>query len=193
VEPSGSSLAAIQGREGITIDEEDLRSQIDALVHQTGDGKRVAHVEVDTVKPEITKDDLADQYPTYIAIDRETFKLRFFKNLELVETYTIALGAAGYDTPAGVYEITDMTVDPNWYVPDAEWAGDLAGTVVPGGSPENPLVNRWMGFYDGAGIHGTNDIGSLGSNASHGCVRMHPDEVIELYDQVDLGTPIYIG
>ena len=193
VEPSGSSLAAIQGREGVEVDVDDLAAQIEGAISQTGEKERVVHPTVTTLKPEVTKADLADRYPTYIAIDRETFKLRFFESLELVKTYTIALGAAGYDTPAGVYEITDKTVDPNWYVPDAEWAGDLAGTIVPGGSPENPLVNRWMGFYDGAGIHGTNDVASLGSNASHGCVRMDPDEVIELYDEVDVGTPIYIG
>ena len=64
---------------------------------------------------------------------------------------------------------------------------------VPGGVPENPLKERWMGIYDGAGIHGTDDVGSLGSAASHGCVRMSIPDVIELYDQVDVGTPIYIG
>ena len=50
-----------------------------------------------------------------------------------------------------------------------------------------------MGIYDGAGIHGTDDVGSLGRAASHGCVRMAVPDVIELYDQVDVGTPIYIG
>ena len=70
---------------------------------------------------------------------------------------------------------------------------DLAGTVVPGGTPENPLKARWMGIFDGAGIHGTDDVASLGSAASHGCVRMAVPDVIELYDRVDIGTPIYIG
>jgi lipoprotein-anchoring transpeptidase ErfK/SrfK len=50
-----------------------------------------------------------------------------------------------------------------------------------------------MGIYDGAGIHGTDDTSSLGSAASHGCVRMAVSDVIELYDQVPVGTPIYIG
>ena len=50
-----------------------------------------------------------------------------------------------------------------------------------------------MGIYAGAGIHGTDDVGSLGTAASHGCVRMSVPDVIELYDQVDVGTPIYIG
>ncbi len=64
---------------------------------------------------------------------------------------------------------------------------------MPGGVPENPLKARWMGIYNGAGIHGTDARGSIGTNASHGCVRMAIPDVIELYDQVDVGTPIYIG
>lgn len=50
-----------------------------------------------------------------------------------------------------------------------------------------------MGIFDGAGIHGTDETYSLGSAASHGCVRMSVPDVIDLYDRVDVGTPIYIG
>jgi lipoprotein-anchoring transpeptidase ErfK/SrfK len=63
--------------------------------------------------------------------------------------------------------------------------------VVPPG-PDNPLKARWMGFLGGAGIHGTDDVGSLGGAASHGCVRMSIPDVIELYERVDVGTPVYI-
>jgi lipoprotein-anchoring transpeptidase ErfK/SrfK len=50
-----------------------------------------------------------------------------------------------------------------------------------------------MGIYEGAGIHGTEELESLGTAASHGCVRMAIADVEELYDQVDVGTPIFIG
>jgi len=50
-----------------------------------------------------------------------------------------------------------------------------------------------MGIYDGAGIHGTDEVGTLGTAASHGCVRMSVPDVTELYDQVEVSTPIYIG
>jgi lipoprotein-anchoring transpeptidase ErfK/SrfK len=50
-----------------------------------------------------------------------------------------------------------------------------------------------MGIYNGAGIHGTTDVGSLGSAASHGCVRMSIPDVEDLYDRVDVGTPVYVG
>ena len=49
-----------------------------------------------------------------------------------------------------------------------------------------------MGIYDGAGIHGTDDVGSIGSAASHGCVRMTVEDVTDLFDRVEVGTPIYI-
>ena len=72
-------------------------------------------------------------------------------------------------------------------------AGSLAGRVIPGGTPQNPLKARWMGIYDGAGIHGTDQVGSLGTAASHGCIRMAIPEVIELYDKVPVNTPVYVA
>jgi lipoprotein-anchoring transpeptidase ErfK/SrfK len=65
--------------------------------------------------------------------------------------------------------------------------------VIPGGSPENPLKARWLGIFDGAGIHGTDAINSLGTAASHGCVRMRISDVEELYDEVPLNSPVYIA
>ena len=64
--------------------------------------------------------------------------------------------------------------------------------MIPPG-PANPIKARWMGIFEGAGIHGTEETESLGLAASHGCVRMAISDVIELYDQVEVGTPIYIG
>ena len=86
-----------------------------------------------------------------------------FKNLELAKTYTVAVGQAGLETPAGRYTIQNMAENPSWHVPQSAWAGDLAGTVVPPG-PANPIKARWMGIYDGAGIHGTDSISSLGTS-----------------------------
>jgi L,D-transpeptidase catalytic domain/Putative peptidoglycan binding domain len=191
IQPTSTSLGKVEGRNGIALVTDELRSELDALVQRPDDRRIKAPVE--TVKPEVTVDELAEAYPTYLTVDRSGFQLHHWQNLELTKTYTIAVGAVGFDTPAGVYNIQNKAVDPAWSVPEADWAGDLAGTVVPGGVPENPLKERWMGIFDGAGIHGTDDVGSLGSAASHGCIRMSVPDVIELYDQVDVGTPIYIG
>ena len=114
---------------------------------------------------------LERRYRTMILVSRETFTLRLFKRLKLVKTYRIAVGRAGLETPAGFYEINDKQVNPSWHVPLSAWAGPLAGQIIPPG-PADPIKSRWLGFYNGAGIHGTADTWSLGSAASHGCVRM---------------------
>ena len=191
VEPTAASIDPVPGQAGLTLREDDLREQLTAAV-QSPNHRRV-EAEVDKVEPEGTTKELAEQYPVYLTVDRSNFQLKLWENLELTKTYTVAIGAVGFDTPAGLYSIQNMAVDPAWNVPNSDWAGDLAGTVVPGGTPENPLKARWMGIYDGAGIHGTDDVASLGTAASHGCVRMSVPDVIELYDRVDVGTPIYLG
>lgn len=190
VEPSGTALEPVSAQPGITVDENRLRKDLERALSSPVDRKVTA--KVDKVKPEVTTGELAQQYPTYLVVDRANFELRLYENLKLTKTYTVAIGAVGYDTPAGLYSIQDKQVDPVWNVPNSDWAGDLAGTTVPPG-PDNPLKARWMGIYNGAGIHGTDDVASLGSAASHGCVRMAIPDVIELYDQVDVGTPIYIA
>lgn len=191
IEPSPGDLASVQGRDGRAVDESKLRSRLEAAVQSPH--SRRASLPVETVKPEVSKAELAERYPTYLTVNRSSFELTLWKDLEPAKTYTVAIGTQGFDTPAGLYNIESKAVDPAWNVPDSDWAGDLAGTVVPGGVPENPLKARWLGIYAGAGIHGTDDIGSLGSAASHGCVRMDVNDVIELYDQVPVGAPIYIG
>jgi lipoprotein-anchoring transpeptidase ErfK/SrfK len=127
-----------------------------------------------------------------VTVDRQAFKLRYFKRLRVAKTYKIAVGQAGLETPAGLYHVQDKAVNPVWHVPKRPWAGDLAGKVIPGGVPENPLKARWLGIYAGAGIHGTADVGSLGSAASHGCIRMAVPDVEELYDKVPVQAPVYI-
>jgi len=110
-----------------------------------------------------------------------------------VKSYRIAIGQVGFDTPIGLYHLQNKAINPAWNVPEKSWAGELAGRVIPSSSPDNPIKARWMGIYDGAGIHGTEETGSLGSAASHGCIRMAVPEVKELYRRVEVGTPVYIS
>jgi lipoprotein-anchoring transpeptidase ErfK/SrfK len=190
VEPSPDSLNLVEGQDGLTVRTGQLRDELEAAIGSPHD--RVVGLKVDRVKPQVTTDQLAGKYPVYLTVDRAAFQLRLWKDLKLAKTYTIAVGQAGLETPAGLYSINDKQVNPSWHVPDSAWAGDLAGKVIPPG-PADPLKARWMGFYDGAGVHGTDDVASLGTAASHGCIRMAIPDVIELYDQVPVGTPIYVG
>jgi lipoprotein-anchoring transpeptidase ErfK/SrfK len=190
VSPAPDSLNAVPGKDGVSLVSDKLTSELRAAIESPHD--RTLTAPVQEVKPQVTTDQLAQKYPTYLTIDRGNFQLRLWKNLKLVHTYTIAVGQQGLETPAGTYTIDDKQVNPSWHVPDSAWAGSLAGQVIPPG-PADPIKARWMGFFNGAGIHGTDEVSSLGTAASHGCVRMSIPDVIALYPQVPLGTPIYIG
>lgn len=145
------------------------------------------------VPPGVSTADLADRYPVALIVDRAGFRLRVFERLEPAGTYPIAVGQVGYDTPTGLYRVTNKAIDPAWSVPNKPWAGKLAGKVIPGGVPENPIKSRWLGLVDGVGIHGTDDEASIGSRASHGCIRMRISDVKRLYDRVPVGSAVYIA
>jgi lipoprotein-anchoring transpeptidase ErfK/SrfK len=185
------ALTKVKEKDGLAVDAERLRTRVDAALVDP-DERRV-DVPVRVIRPKVTQDQLEQKYPSIIVINRSGFELRFYKNLRLAKTYRIAVGQAGLETPAGLYHIQNKAVNAAWTVPNSAWAGSLAGQTIPGGAPNNPLKARWMGIFDGAGIHGTDQVGSLGSAASHGCVRMAIPDVIELYDQVNVQTPVYIA
>ncbi len=191
VEASGNGLnvtAAVYGRK---LRDNRLTKQIaDAVLSANADHTIAARTH--SVKPEVLSDEVAAKYPSYLTLDRSSFTLRLWKHLKLAKTYTVAVGMEGLETPEGLYAIQEKEEEPVWHVPESAWAGSLAGEDIPPG-PENPIKARWMGIFEGAGIHGTEETYSLGSAASHGCVRMAIPDVIELYDQVEVGTPIYIG
>ncbi len=185
-----TSLDPVAAQDGITVERRPLRRAVTRAL-TTATAPHEIPVRVKTVKPKVTTAELAAKYPVVITVDRGSFELRLWKDLKLVKTYPIAVGAVGLETPAGLYSIQNKQVDPTWNVPNSDWAGDLAGQSIPPG-PSNPLKARWMGIYNGAGIHGTDSIDSLGSAASHGCVRMAVPDVIDLYDQTPVGAPVYI-
>ncbi len=186
------SLDRVKEQPGFKVNAASLEQRVEQALSVPGVDRRVA-APVDRIQPKVTRAQLAKRYPVLLVADRDNFQLRLYKKLRLVHSYTVAVGAVGFDTPAGMYHIQNKAVDPAWTVPHSDWAGDLAGTVVPGGVPDNPLKARWLGIFNGAGIHGTDETYSLGHAASHGCIRMAIPDVIALYDQVPVGAPIYIA
>jgi len=191
VEASGSSLTVVPPENGRKLRDNLLTEQLNAAVLNANADHTIS-ARTHPVRPEITTDEVAAEYPTYLTLDRSSYTLRFWKNLKLAKTYTVAVGQEGLETPEGLYSIQSKEVEPTWHVPESDWAGSLAGQDIPPG-PSNPLKARWMGIFEGAGIHGTEETSSLGTAASHGCVRMAIPDVEELYDLVEVGTPIYIG
>ena len=191
-ELSFPSLEQVKEQTGVQVRAAALQRRIAQALTVPGVDRQVKAA-VRVIQPKVTQAELAQKYPSILVADRANFKLRLYRNLKLQKEYTVAVGALGFDTPAGLYHIQNKAVNPAWSVPNSDWAGSLAGTTVPGGVPENPLKARWLGIYDGAGIHGTDQTYSLGTAASHGCIRMAIPDVIELYDQVPVGAPIYIA
>ncbi len=139
-----------------------------------------------TLKPRVTRNSIGD----VIVIRRGANRLDFYDGMKLRRTFGIATGQAQYPTPLGSFEIVVMWRNPWWYPPASDWAKD-AEPIPPG--PGNPLGTRWMGISSPAvGIHGTPDAASIGYSASHGCIRMLIPQVEWLFDQVEIGTPVYI-
>jgi lipoprotein-anchoring transpeptidase ErfK/SrfK len=193
VVPDGDGLKRVASREGLRIDTGALHRSLERAAQNRS---RPADIEVTTlpVEPEVTVDDLAGRYPAYIVVDRKAHVLRFFKHLKPLHSWPIAVGRAGLETPAGLYDIQWKETNPKWRVPTSEWAGSLAGQTIPPG-PDNPIKARWMAFNGGAGIHGIDpsSYSSIGTDASHGCVRMRIPDVISLYARAPVGTPVYVA
>lgn len=144
------------------------------------------------VPPKIRTKQLAKAYPTVITIDRDHFRLRLFKRLKFLKGYGVAVGQPAYPTPTGQFALQSKQVNPTWTAPNSPWAGEMAGQSVGGGAANNPLKARWMGVDGSVGIHGTGEPWSIGSRASHGCIRMTVSDVIDLFGRVSIGTPVLI-
>jgi lipoprotein-anchoring transpeptidase ErfK/SrfK len=192
VQPDAGGLSQVADRAGRAVESERLRGRVAHAL--TGPfAKRSVTVPLRTVKPAVTTSDLAAKYPAYIVVNRSRFELYFYQGLKLASTYQIAVGMQGLETTPGLYHVQWKQVDPPWYVPNSKWAGSLAGKTIPPG-PQDPLKARFMAFNGGAGIHGIapSEYGSIGHDASHGCVRMRIPDVIALYSRTPVGTPVYV-
>lgn len=137
----------------------------------------------------------ATSFGPAILINREVNRLFLYRNtgrsLTPWRTFAVATGQAIYPTPAGTFHIVVKWVNPWWYPPTYDsWAQGLK-PVPPG--PDNPLGTRWMGLdAPGVGIHGTDEPASIGYSASHGCIRMQVPDAEWLFDQVRVGTTVFI-
>jgi len=115
----------------------------------------------------------------------------------VVMTYPVSIGKMDWRTPLGVTHVIQKQKDPIWYPPESvrkehEAAGDPIPAVVPAG-PDNPLGAYAMRLAAGKGtylIHGTNNPVAVGLAVTHGCIRMYPDDVAQLFPLIPVGTPV---
>ncbi|MBP1764831.1 MAG: ErfK/YbiS/YcfS/YnhG family protein [Firmicutes bacterium] len=122
-----------------------------------------------------------------IHINVPEMMLRLYDNDKLAKEYPVAVGTPYEQTPVGSFEIFLKEQYPTW-TPGSMFKDR---TPVPPG-PNNPLGSRWLEFKPTFGIHGTNKDWDIEYPVSGGCIRMHNADVEELYELVDLGTPVII-
>lgn len=126
----------------------------------------------------------------WITINKSKNILTLYKGGKPVKKYPVAIGNPPSLTPSGKFTIVNKIVNP-------DWGGGGYAKPVKGGSPSNPLGYRWMGLSikggSSYGIHGTTDPYSIGTYASHGCIRMFNFDVESLFPQIPMNTKVYIG
>ncbi|HEX6323181.1 MAG TPA: L,D-transpeptidase [Vicinamibacterales bacterium] len=117
----------------------------------------------------------------------------------LAAHYPVAVGRRDWPTPLGAFTVVERELNPTWDVPvsiqeEMRREGRPVLTKVPPG-PANPLGRHWLRLtLPGVGIHGTNAPSSIYRSTTHGCIRMHPDDVAALFEAVsegDAGRTIY--
>ena len=110
-------------------------------------------------------------------------KLAVLENGVVLRTFAVSVGAAASPSPTGKFQIVNRLANPTYY---------HAGVVIPAGK-QNPLGPRWVGLSkQGYGIHGTSTPGSIGKAASHGCIRLRNQDVVEFATLVNVGDTVEI-
>lgn len=130
------------------------------------------------------KGEAQQQLPTKqyrIEIDIPSRSLYFIEDSKVLNKYPVAVGKASSQTPIGEFKIINKVVSPYY-----------SKQKIAGGSPQNPLGSRWMGFKPSYGIHGNNNPKSIGTFVSAGCVRMYDKDIKELYEKVKVGMPVTV-
>jgi lipoprotein-anchoring transpeptidase ErfK/SrfK len=172
-------------RVGHELDARRLTERIVAALR--GNSRLPVHVHTRKIVPQVT----ADSFKESIVISRSSNRLYLYDGTKVKRAFAVATGQSIYPTPRGRWHIVVKWKNPWWYPPVQDaWAKGLK-PVPPG--PSNPLGTRWMGLdAPGVGIHGTDEPGSIGYSASHGCIRMQVPDAEWLFNQVDVGTTVYI-
>lgn len=123
-----------------------------------------------------------------VIVDLSDRRVYVYRGDLAIASYPTGIGKKGWETPTGSFEVNQKVVNPSWRHP-------ITDKVFPPG-PDSPLGMRWIGFWsDGRnyiGFHGTPNYDVVGTAVSHGCLRMRNVDVLMLYKQVGMGTPVEV-
>ncbi len=125
-----------------------------------------------------------------LLINIPEFRLFVFKDGAVTGVYPVCIGLPTWQTPLGEFSVANKVKDPAWYMPpDMAEKEKIKREIIPAG-PNNPVGDRWIGTSkEHTGIHGTNSPMSIGRALSHGCIRLYPESILKVFDEVDVGDP----
>lgn len=171
-------------RKGLEVLEYRMRIAIERALVRTE--RKTIPLAANVLQPTVTR----VSFGPIIVIRRGSRKLYLYRNMNFVRSFSVAVGTSSYPTPIGNFRVVSRERHPTWDPPNSPWAAGL-GPVPPG--PNNPLGTRWIGTSaPGIGIHGTPQPWTVGTAASHGCIRMYMREVEWLFERVQVGSPVFI-
>lgn len=177
-------LVFSNSRDGWKLDVEAARETILSTLSST---ERVSELGIAVTEPEISD----DQMGKVITVDLTRHRLTLYSNMVVEKEYPIACGSPSFPTPRGTFKITGKQANPTWVNPGSAWAASMPPYIPPG--PGNPLGTRALGTSaSGVFIHGTYSSGSIGTSASHGCIRMFIRDSEDLFPRVEVGIPVLI-
>lgn len=176
--------APTKPRTGLDVLERPMRIAIERALLRTE--RAALPLAAKVLQPSVTR----MSFGPIVVIRRGSRKLYLYRNHVFIRRFSVAVGTSSYPTPIGRFRVISRERNPTWDPPSSPWAEGL-GPVPPG--PGNPLGTRWIGTSAPAiGIHGTPQPWTVGTAASHGCIRMYMREVEWLFERVRVGTPVFI-
>ncbi len=172
---------------GVQTNRQSAASEIRRTLLKSQSSPKTVYLPVTALKPKVSE----TSFGRTIVVDQSQRTLYLYRSAAIEKKYRIAVGMPGFPTPLGQFKIVQKRYRPTWSNPGSGWAKSMPAYIPPG--PGNPLGTRALNLdASGIRIHGTNKINSIGTAASHGCMRMLRHDVEELYDLVSVGTPVYI-
>lgn len=186
----GSKVKLRKSEEGRKLDLDEATNVINAAFtaeQALAAGDRSVTLPVQTTKPKITEKKLGKT----IVVDLSERRIRLYNGVKQEVTYRCAIGSPAFPTPQGKFKIVAKRYRPTWVNPGSGWAATMPRSIAPG--PGNPLGTRAMNLSaSGIRFHGTSKVWSIGTAASHGCMRMRMPDIEDFYERVKIGTPVYI-
>jgi lipoprotein-anchoring transpeptidase ErfK/SrfK len=180
----GGKLVFTHSREGWKLDVDAARR---AILEGLTSTERKTPLTIAVAPPEVRDEEMGK----VITVDLSRHQLTLYSNMQVEKQYPIACGMPAWPTPKGTWKVTAKLANPTWVNPGTSWAATMPPYIPPG--PGNPLGTRALATSaPGVLIHGTYSSWSIGTSASHGCIRMYIKDSEDIFTRVEVGTPVLI-